>query len=188
MNKFDEVYYNIIAECNKQNEVVSEGIFRKAAGLLKTKKGKNKMMKESILKWMNGNKFSQNGEDNKFIGTLPNGCTLKFTFRKSQWDDEESSEIDYAVYLKDQDGVDMPIDRNGTIDYGFSENDIKKELTSKLKVAISKKDLKSALTTKKAVDKKKAKEAAAKEKAEKEAAKKAEREAKAEKDKIELSE
>lgn len=160
MNKFDEVYNRIITEWNEENKLVSEGIFRKAAGLLRTKKGKHKMMKDSIIKWMNGNKFSPNGEENKYIGKLPNGFTIKFTFRKSQWFDDESSEIDYAVYLKNEEGADMALDRNGTIDYGYSENDIKKELTSKLKLALSKDEAKAAFTTKKASDKKRAKEAA----------------------------
>ena len=169
MKKFDKVYNNIILEC-KENKIISEGFFRKATGLLKGKKGKNKMMKEAILSWMNANKLSPNGAENKFAGTLPNGYTIKFTFRASEWNDPESTKIDYAVYLKDPEGNNMTLDKKGSIDYGYSDVDIKKELTSKFKVAMSKKDAKSAITSKTDIDNAKAKEekAAAKAKAKEE--------------------
>lgn len=161
MNKFDEVYNKIITEWNEQNNIVSEGLLRKAAGLFKTKKGKHKMMTATIRQWMNANKIFKNGADNKFIGKLANGFTIKFTFRASQWSDEEAKAIDYAVYLKDAEGNDMALDRKGTIDYGYTENDIKKELSSKLKDAMSKQEAKSAFTTKKANDKQKDRDAKA---------------------------
>jgi hypothetical protein len=169
MKKFDNIYNNIITEC-KENKIISEGFFRKAAGLLKGKKGKNKMMKDAILSWLNANKLSQNEAENKFIGTLPNGYTIKFTFRASEWNDPNATKVDYAVYLKDAEGNNLTLDKKGSIDYGYSDVDIKKELTSKLKVAMSKAEVKAAITSKADVDKAKAKKEkdAAKEKAKKE--------------------
>jgi hypothetical protein len=181
MKKFDKVYNNIILEC-KENKIISEGFFRKATGLFKGKKGKNAMMKDAIVSWMNANKITPNGAENKFAGTLPNGYTIKFTFRASEWNDPESTKIDYAVYLKDAEGNDMTLsNKKGTIDYGYSDVDIKKELASKLKVAMDKKDV-AAITSKTDNDKAKAKEekAAAKAKAKEE---KAAAKAKAEKEK-----
>lgn len=179
MKKFDKIYNNIILEC-KENKIISEGFFRKAAGLLKTKAGKNKMVKESIISWMNANKITQNGKDeNKFIGTLKNGYTIKFTFRSSQWNDPKATAIDYAVYLKDTEGNDLTLDKKGSIDFGYSDNDIKKELTSKLKLALNKKEAKNMLTSRTDLDKAKAKEEKAAAKEQRKAEKAAEKEQKA---------
>ena len=155
MDKFNQVYNKIIQEMNEERKgnVVSEGIFRKMGGMFRTAKGKNKMMKTAIISWMNANNFTENGAENKFIGKLSNDFTLKFTFRPSQWNDPEAKEIDYAVYLKDPDGKSKTIDKNGTIDYGYSESDIKKELSNKLKLAMPKEDAKGVFKTKKDVDK-----------------------------------
>ena len=202
MDKFNDVYLKIINECNeikKQNEIIQESLLRKVSGLFKTKSGKNKMMKESIISWMNGNKFQQNGAENKFIGKLPNGYTIKFTFRESQWNDPKSTSIDYGVYLKDENGEDIALDRKGTISYSYSENDIKKELTSKLKVALNPREAKKSFTTKKAVDKaerkaqRQAYKQTKKEEAEKKAAEKKRKKeeatkAQADKDNVELGE
>lgn len=185
-SKFNDTFNKIILEC-KENKVISEGFFRKMSGALKSKRNKNKMMKDSIIRWMNGNKFEPNGASNKFIGTLPNGYTIKFTFRASEWNDPESTQITYAVYLRDTENKSILLDNRGVIDYGYTENDIKKELKEKLSTALDKKDLKSSLTTKKEADKAKlkaereaekekaAQEKAAQEAAEAEAAKKAEK-------------
>jgi hypothetical protein len=156
-SKFDDAFNKIILEC-KENKVISEGFFRKMSGALKSKKGKNKMIKDSIISWMNGNKLEENGAPNKFIGTLPNGYTIKFTFRESEWNDPESTQISYAVYLRDTEGRSITLDKQGVIDYGYSESDIKNELKGKLSVALNKKELKSSLTTKKEVDNAKLKE------------------------------
>ena len=203
MDKFNEVYLKIINECNetkKQNEIIQESLLRKVGGLFKGKAGKNKMMKEAIIGWMNANKFQENGAENKFSGKLPNGFEIKFTFRDSQWKDPKSTEIDYAVFLYNNDGQKLSlVDNKGTITYSYSEKEIKYELTKKLKVAIDSKSAKYSFTTKKAVDKaeikaqKQADKQAKKEAAEKKAAEekqKAEeaRKAQAEKDAVELSE
>ena len=182
MDKFNEVYLNIINECN-QKGVVNEGFFRKLGGAFRTKSGKNKMMKESIVRWMNGNNFEQNGVENKFIGTLSNGYTMKFTFSPSAWNDPKSTSIKYAVYLKDENGKAKALVNNqGTIDYGYSEDDIKKELSKKLRDAMTDDEAKSALTTKKAVDKDK--KAAAKEAKAAEEAAQAEQKAKEEQESL----
>ena len=188
MDKFNEVYLNIINECN-QKGVVSEGFLKKLGGVFRTKGGKNKMMKEAIVAWMNGNKFRQNGAENKFIGQLPNGYTLKFTFSPSAWNDPKATSIKYAVYLKDEEGGALTLtDNKGVIDYGYTENDIKKELTKKMKIAMTDDEAKSSFTTKKAVDKGKKKAAKEQAEAEAAAAAEAERAEQAEKDKAELSE
>ena len=187
MDKFTEVYNKIINECNetaKQNKIIEESLLRKAEGLFKSKKEKNKMMKETIIRWMNANKFKENGIENKFIGKLPNGYQLKFTFSQSAWTDPKSTEIKYAVYLMDNEGNKKSLVNNkGVISYSYSENDIKKELTKKLQDAMRPDEAKSSFTTKKQVDKEslKAKKAAdkeaAKQKAEEERITNAEKEA-----------
>jgi hypothetical protein len=180
MDKFNQVYNQIITEWN-ENNVISEGFLRKIGGAFRTSKGKNEMMKKSIMAWMNGNKISPTDKENKFMGTLPNGYTIKFTFRESQWNNPESTAIDYAVYLSDPDGNKAAIDNKGTIDYSFSDVDIKKALAKKLEVAMSKSDVKNSLTSKSEVDKKQAKEAKAAAKAKAKEEKAAAKQAAAEK-------
>jgi hypothetical protein len=186
-NKFNDTFNKIILEC-KENKIISEGFFRKLGGALKTKSGKNKMMKDSIIKWLNANKISQADAENKFSGTLPNGYTIKFTFRPSEWNDPKATQITYAIYLRDEEGNSIALDKKGVIDYGYSEADIKKELTSKLSVALEKGEAKAAFTTKKAIDKSKVKARKAEEKAATAEKAAAEREAQAQRDAEELSE
>jgi len=190
MDKFTEVYNKIINECNetaKQNKIIEESLLRKVGGLFKSKKGKHEMMKDSIIGWMNANKFKENGAENKFIGTLSNGYQLKFTFSQTEWSNPEATSIKYSIYLYDEEGNKKIIaNKDGEITYSYSENDIKKELTKKLTAAstMKKEDAKSSFTTNKQIRKEENKaakaELKAKKAADKEAAKqKAEEEAKA---------